>query len=162
MFRSIGILLLLSMTLTDSKSQAPPSTLRTFALRMPPHADIKKSIMEFARTNKIKAGCILSAVGSVEQAHIRFADRPTGTFIKERAEVVSLSGTFSEASCHIHISISDGGGNTKGGHLLDENLVYTTLELVIGELKNYEFVRERDDTYGYDELVVKPSKSHEP
>ena len=35
--------------------------------------------------------------------------------------------------CHVHICLSDKEGNTIGGHLMPENnIVYTTAELVLG------------------------------
>ncbi len=151
----IAILIMSSIT---SRSQAIPSTLRTFAFRLVPQEDVKNAIMDFAKSKKIRAGCILSAVGSLDEVNIRFANQSAGTRFKGPVEIVSLSGTFSQLSSHIHISVSDSTGVTKGGHLLEGNLVFTTLEIVVGELNDYEFVREKDTTYGYDELVVKSLK----
>jgi len=156
MWKTISLFTIMLMTAMASRSQAIPSTIRTFAFRLEPHEDVKKSIIGFAKDNRIKAGCILSAVGSLEQMHIRFANQSGGTQLKGPVEIVSLTGTFSETSSHIHISVSDSTGVTTGGHLLDDNLVFTTVEIVVGELRDYEFVREKDPTYGYDELVVKP------
>jgi hypothetical protein len=42
------------------------------------------------------------------------------------------------------LSMSDSLGVTTGGHLLDENLIYTTAEIVISESKNHIFTREKD------------------
>ena len=53
------------------------------------------------------------------------------------------------------LSVADSTGKTIGGHLLDENLFYTTIELVIADLTDLEFTRETDSTYGYQELVIK-------
>jgi len=125
------------------------------ALRLRPHQDIKEAITTFAKENKIKAGAIVSCAGSLEQYNIRFANEPDGTFAKGFFEIVSLSGTFNDTSSHIHISVSDKKGATVGGHLMNNNLVYTTAELVVVELTDVEFVRETDPMYGYQELVVK-------
>ena len=38
--------------------------------------------------------------------------------------------------------------------MLAGNKVYTTAELVLGELEDVEFTRELDETYGYEELAV--------
>jgi predicted DNA-binding protein with PD1-like motif len=137
-------------------SQPAPSSIETFAFRLKPHQDVKKAIIEFAKQNKIKAGFILTAVGSVEQANLRYANKKEGTKLTGYFEVVSLTGTFSDSSSHLHMSISDGKGVTIGGHLLEQNLVYTTLEIVVGEMDDVEFIREKDATYGYDELKVMP------
>ena len=53
------------------------------------------------------------------------------------------------------MSVSDENGRTIGGHLLNNNLVYSTAEIVLVELTDLEFAREIDPTYGYHELVVK-------
>jgi uncharacterized protein len=139
----------------NSIFQAIPSIIRTFAFRLAPHQDIKKSLIEFARENKIKAGCIITAVGSLEQMNLRFANQEHGTLKTGYFEIMSLTGTFSETSSHLHMSVSDHTGNTIGGHLLDDNKVYTTLEIVVAELTDLEFAREKDPAYGYSELVVR-------
>lgn len=132
----------------------PSSKLKGFAFRLKPHDDLKKCIQQFAKTNTLKAGAILSAVGSLEQFNIRFANQPEGTTGTGFFEIVSLIGTFSDTSCHIHISIADSEGRTFGGHLLDESLVYTTVEMVVVSLDDLEFNRITDPTYNYKELVV--------
>ena len=132
----------------------PSSKLKAYAFRLRPHEDLKKSIQQFAKNNRLKAGAILSAVGSLEQLKIRFASQPDGTIKTGFFEIVSLTGTFSEGSCHIHICASDANGQTFGGHLLDENLIYTTAEIVVINLSDLEFSRLTDPTYNYKELVV--------
>jgi len=136
----------------------PSSRLRGYAFRLRPHEDLKKCIQQFAKTNGLKAGAILSAVGSLERLNIRFANQPDGTVRTGFFEIVSLTGTFSEASCHIHICVSDANGQTFGGHLLDENLIYTTAEIVVVNLYDLEFIRLTDTTYDYRELVVRRIK----
>jgi uncharacterized protein len=131
------------------------SNLKGYAFRLRPHEDLKKCIQQFAKTNRLKAGAILSAVGSVKQLNIRFANQPDGTRITGFFEIVSLTGTFSETSCHIHICVSDASGQTLGGHLLDDNLIYTTAEIIVVNLYDLEFIRLMDTTYNYKELVVR-------
>jgi predicted DNA-binding protein with PD1-like motif len=133
----------------------PSSILKGYAFRLRPHDDLRKSVQQFAKTNKLKAGAILSAVGSLEQLNIRFANQRDGTVRTGFFEIVSLTGTFSETSCHIHICVSDAEGQTLGGHLLDENLVFTTAEIVAVNMSDLEFIRVKDTTYNYKELVVR-------
>jgi predicted DNA-binding protein with PD1-like motif len=125
------------------------------AFRLKPHQDLKVEILKFAAANHLKAAAIVSCAGSLEQYNIRFANQAEGTFAKGYFEIVSLSGTFSDSSSHLHISVSDANGVTTGGHLMNNNLIYTTAEIVIVELTELEFVRENDPTYNYQELVVK-------
>ena len=130
------------------------SSIQSFAFRALPHEDLKKSILNFAKKNGIKAGAIVTAVGSLEQINLRFANQKQGVIRNGHYEIVSLVGTFSDLSCHLHLSVSDTTGQTCGGHLLDENLIYTTAEIVLLQLSDLEFDRMEDPTYGFKELVV--------
>ncbi|MBS1507457.1 MAG: DNA-binding protein [Bacteroidetes bacterium] len=136
------------------KSYSSPG--KFFAFRLSPKADLKKSILDFAKENQIKAGCVVTCVGSLEQFHLRFANQNKGDYKKGRFEIVSLTGTFSDGAGHFHISLADEKGDTIGGHLLDENFIYTTAEIVVAELTELHFARETDDTYGFQELAIKP------
>src|SRR6478735_9244576 len=133
---------------------SPSSEAKAYAFRLKPKDDLRKSILAFADENKIIAGSIVTCVGSLEQFHIRFANQKDGELGKGFFEIVSLTGTFSSTECHLHVSISNNAGITLGGHLLDENLIYTTAEIVVLELTNLNFKRQLDSTYGFKELVV--------
>jgi uncharacterized protein len=133
-----------------------PSATKVFAFRLKPKEDVKKSLLAFAENNKIKAACIVTAVGSLEQLHLRLANQKDGELKKGYFEVVSLTGTLSDSSCHLHLAVSDGAGQTIGGHLLEKTIVYTTMEIVVAELSDLAFHRELDPVYGYQELVVEP------
>jgi predicted DNA-binding protein with PD1-like motif len=130
------------------------SKVRAFAFRLTPKSDLKKSILTFAEKKKIKAGAIATCVGSLERLHIRFANQKEGKAKKGFFEIVSLTGTFSNSSCHLHISVADHTGKTVGGHLLDNNLIYTTGEVVVLDLTDLSFDRKPDPSYGYNELTV--------
>ncbi|MES2732332.1 MAG: PPC domain-containing DNA-binding protein [Bacteroidota bacterium] len=132
--------------------------METYVIRLKPGQDLKKEIMRWASTQKIKAGCVITCVGSLQEANMRFANQPEGTRLEGKYEIVSLVGTFSEEAAHLHLSISDSTGTTTGGHLMDGNLVYTTVELVLGHMPGLEFTREVDPTFGYKELVIKKRK----
>jgi uncharacterized protein len=129
--------------------------MKVHVFRLKPHQDLKKEIQAFARSNNILAGVVVTCVGSLEQYNLRFANREVPTQCKGHFEIVSLSGTLSISSMHLHIAISDENGKTIGGHLMDENYIYTTAEIVILQLPDVEFLRETDSTYGYRELVIK-------
>jgi hypothetical protein len=140
----------------------PSSGTKAFAFRLKPKEDLKKSILAFASEHKIEAGSMVSGVGSLEQFHIRFANQKKGELKTGFFEIVSLTGTFSTSSCHLHISVSDSLGNTMGGHLMDDNIIYTTAEIVVIDLTDLEFKRESDSTYGFNELSVgRRKRSHE-
>jgi predicted DNA-binding protein with PD1-like motif len=140
---------------TNKKPQSMRTQMEVVALRLRPGQDLKKEIMQWARTEKIKAGCVVTCVGSLQEVNLRFANQSEGTVRKGKYEIVSMVGTFSDEAAHIHLSVSDSTGATIGGHLMDGNLIYTTAEMVIGLLPDLEFARETDPTYGYKELMIK-------
>ena len=71
----------------------------------------------------MRAGIVLTCVGSLTRAVIRLADQPQGTTFEGKHEIVSMVGTFSPDGDHLHLSISDATGRTVGGHLLEGSLV---------------------------------------
>ena len=70
-------------------------------------------------------------------------------------EIVSLTGTVAEAGCHLHISLSREDLSVLGGHLRPGCLVNTTAEIVLAELPDTVFTRERDEATGYEELAIR-------
>lgn len=129
--------------------------LTTYAFRLQPGNDLKKEIESFAKENRIPAGWICCGVGSLTDYHIRFADQQKGSRASGHFEIISLAGTVSENGSHIHIGISDSEGKTIGGHLLEENIVYTTAEIVIQSEDKLVFTREEDDTTTWKELQIR-------
>ena len=85
---------------------------------------------------------------------IRFAEAENGTVIEEKLEILSLSGTLSRHGCHLHITVADAAGKVLGGHLLDGSKVYTTAELVLGEVPGKVFRREQNAETGWLELNI--------
>lgn len=150
-----ALLLVLTASTGMSQQSNQWSEAKKTAIRLSPHQDLKKELMEFAGTQKLKAGFIITCVGSLEQVTLRFANQEKSTTLKGHFEILSLVGTFSESAAHLHLSVADSTGKTIGGHLLDESLIYTTAEIVLGELSSLEFDRETDPTYGYKELRIK-------
>lgn len=132
----------------------PPNKIHAFRLK--PGQDLRQEIEAFVAKEKIVAGYMLTCVGSLTQTNIRFANQPNGSMANGHFEIVSLTGTVSINGSHIHISVSDSTGKTIGGHLLNNNIVYTTAEIVIGETKDFIFTREKDGSTPWEELQVKP------
>ncbi len=156
--RRVFLFIFANLVCMIGSAQATSQQQDMYVLRLTPHADLKQSIGDFAKANAIKAGVIVTCVGSLEQYNLRFANQPNNSKATGHFEVLSLSGTFSDSGLHLHLSVADSLGKTIGGHLLDENLVYTTIELVVANLSDLEFTREVDSTYGYPELAIKRKK----
>ncbi len=129
--------------------------MNCFATRLLPNSDLKKEIFSFFKSKNISSGVILSSVGSLKQAHLRFSDQKTGTVLTGPFEILSLNGTLSLDGVHLHVCISDNKGQTFGGHLLDNCLIHTTCELVIAEISGHSFTRELDSQTNYMELKIK-------
>jgi len=161
--RTVGIVwIILSVATFASTAQTMDASSSDFyAFRLKPGEDLRGGILAFAKEKEIKAGAIVTCVGSLTQLHLRFANQPNGIKQNGHFEIVSMTGTFSDTSSHLHLSVSDSTGKTIGGHLLEGNRVYTTAELVIVDLKGVEFTREVDTTFGYQELFIKPRKKSE-
>lgn len=153
----MGLVLFLSFVQCQTPAVMHPA-FRVHTLRLHPGEDVMPALKQFIADQQIEAGFIMSAVGSLTQYHIRFANQPEGSKAEGHFEVVSLTGLLSTKGNHVHLSVSDSTGRTIGGHLLDGNLVYTTLEVVIGDDPDHIYDRETDSTFGYKELVVKPKQ----
>lgn len=124
--------------------------------RLMPGQDLYQEIEKYVKDKQIKAGFIMTCVGSLQQINIRLANATD--FLKENKhyEITSLVGCIScNDRMHLHISISDEFGKTFGGHLGKEgNLVFTTAEIVIGELPQINFTKEFCKESGWDELKI--------
>lgn len=139
---------------------APPQSgesrrMRILTLRLRPGQDLRQQLEVFVKEKKIRAGFIVTAVGSLRKAAIRLADQPNATAFDGKFEIVSVVGTLGQDGVHLHISISDKTGKTIGGHLVEGCLIYTTAEIVIGDALGLEFTREQDDETGYKELKIR-------
>lgn len=130
--------------------------MKVFALRLKPNQDLRQSLKTFANEQNIKAGFILTAIGSLKQATIRFANQSVSTVLNNKFEILSLNGTLATTGIHLHISIADKEGKTLGGHLDNGCIIYTTAEIVIGASEECTFIRTMDDQTGFKELEIIP------
>jgi predicted DNA-binding protein with PD1-like motif len=128
--------------------------MKVFPIRLKANADLRQSLKSFAIEKNIQAGFILTGIGSLKQATIRFANRDVSTVLTEKFEIVSLNGTASMAGVHLHIAIANSHGKVIGGHLSDGCIVYTTAEIVIGIAEDFTFHRSLDEQTGFNELEV--------
>jgi predicted DNA-binding protein with PD1-like motif len=134
---------------------AGESAMTVAVLRLLPGMDLKQTLQDYCVEHQIDAACIVSCVGSLKSANIRFADCKSGTLIDEKLEIVSLVGTLSQQGCHLHIAVSNGQGQTFGGHLMPGSYIYTTAEIILGKFPDIIFTREHDASTGYKELIIK-------
>lgn len=128
--------------------------MKEHAFRLLPGQDLKKTLMNYVDEHQIKSAVILCGVGSLSHINIRLAEAKDFYVAENHYEIVSITGTLSLDGVHIHISVSDSDGKVIGGHLVDDNIIYTTCEVVLGELEDYTFKRVEDETTGFKELEV--------
>lgn len=121
--------------------------------RLRPGDELQSALKRIALAHSLKAGVIVSAVGSLSSASLRFAGANEPTAIEGPLEIVSATGTISDTSMHVHLSVSDSTGKTVGGHLVHGGKVFTTVELVILDLSDeWTFDRKTDEQTTYLEL----------
>jgi uncharacterized protein len=125
-------------------------------LRLTPGQDLKLEIQAFAQAQTLEAGIILTGIGSLTQASLRFAAVPTATVIEGPLELIALSGTVSQHGMHLHGSVADSQGRVYGGHIMAGCVIRTTAEIAIASLPHLRFSRLPDPQTGYLELVVEP------
>lgn len=128
--------------------------LKPLALRLRPGQDLKGELDNLVGSHRIEAACIVTCMGSLTKAVIRFANQEKAVEMDGYFEILSLTGTMSMHGSHFHIAISDGAGRTTGGHLLEGCKIYTTAEIVIGIISDVSFLRPVDVQTGYPELEI--------
>jgi predicted DNA-binding protein with PD1-like motif len=137
--------------------------MHVHAFRLPPGADLKAELQSITAHHALRAGFILTCVGSLSAARLRMpgAQGEPEAFktFAEPLEIVSLVGTLSPDGLHLHIALSRRDGACIGGHLMPGCIVNTTTELVIGEGELLEFRRVVDPDTGYGELSVEARAS---
>lgn len=132
--------------------------MRMLAVRLREGQKLKEEIEAFVRSNNLSSATIISAVGSLSKDHIRMAGaQPAQQDIREyngAFEIVSLIGNLGQNRTHLHIAIADAEGRVTGGHLKEDTIVHTTVELVIATDDHVEFLEETDAQTGFGELKV--------
>lgn len=134
--------------------------LRIDVLRLAPGEDLRTALQHWAdaaaqAAEPVQAACVLSAVGSLTRAMLRFADAPTGTRIDGPLELLGLAGTLGAGGVHLHASVADAEGKVLGGHVMPGCNVRTTAEIVLGLLPAHVFERTHDPVTGYLELLAR-------
>ncbi len=129
---------------------------RFYAMRLKPGEDVLDTLQAFVAANDMKAAAIVTVVGSLTHAMIRYAAQPVGALREGLFEIVSMIGTVEATGNHVHISCSDETGAMFGGHMLSGCLTRTTCEIVLVELTDFAFSREHCPISTWDELVVSP------
>jgi predicted DNA-binding protein with PD1-like motif len=127
---------------------------RLHAVRLLPGQDLRQEIDKLSAAGRIRAGFILSAVGSLTKVALRLANQRESHVLEGHFEIVSLTGTLGPDGQHLHLAVSDKQGVTTGGHIVQGCTVFTTVELVVGEAMGLVFHRETDPRTTFKELSI--------
>jgi predicted DNA-binding protein with PD1-like motif len=149
----------------DKDISVTDSEVRLWVLRLHPGDDLVDSIKKFASQHSLEAGSIVTCVGSLDRARLRYANQSDYEDLDSKGrhfEIVSLGGTFSTTSHHLHLAIANEKGTVFGGHASSGNRVYTTAEIVIADGLSWQFQRERDPQTTYQELSPIPRRRANP
>jgi hypothetical protein len=136
--------------------------MKVVPLRLKPGDDLRRALEVWMGQQQEQAGCLISGVGSLSLAKLRFAGAAEATTISGDLEILSLAGTLSADGAHLHITIADSSGAVIGGHLCHGSLVRTTAELVLGLLPQWRFRRGLDPATGCAELRISPCTAELP
>src|SRR5579862_8904838 len=123
-----------SKLLVEHHEAITTERVRIHVFRLRPGDDLLGSIRAYVKKNHIPAEVLLSSVGSLTQASIRYANQPEAHVHTGHFEIVSITGTVEEGGEHVHLSIATGQGTMIGGHLMTGCKIYTTSEVTLAEL----------------------------
>jgi len=137
-------------TITDATFERGRSILG----RLPHGKDLLKTIEEFCVQNSIQTG-VFSIIGSVMSATLGSYDQNQQVYVtfkkEEPLEIVNCTGNVSlkdgKVAVHAHAVLADMNGQTIGGHIFSETIVYAA-EIYLRELLGKPLEREYDSITG--------------
>lgn len=124
--------------------------------RLPPGADLRAALELLIRDHDIASAFVLSGIGSLVNANLRYANATGETPLAGPLELLSISGTLTTTGAHLHVTVADGHGAVTGGHLGYHSVVRTTAELLLMPIEDWSLSRELDERTGFKELVIRP------
>ena len=125
--------------------------------RIKPGEELVTGITDYCRQNGISSGVVIGIIGSAKSVKLNFLKELPGKYETEEYvgsfEIVCAQGSVAlkdaELIVHVHLQVSN-QNECRGGHLVEAR-VFSTAEVVIGEL-DYQLHRYGDDYTGLNEL----------
>jgi len=126
--------------------------------RVKPKQELLGEIVRYCQEHKLTSGIVIGIIGSLENARLNFLKELPGKYqavdYSGPLEIVTAQGSVALKDdtliVHIHIQLSD-ENTCEGGHLAQAT-VFSTAEVVIGEL-DYQLHRQFDSYTGLNELT---------
>ncbi|UCC60940.1 MAG: DNA-binding protein [Dehalococcoidia bacterium] len=130
---------------------------KVHVFRVKPAQELLSEITRYCREHGITSGIVVGIIGSVERARLNYLMELPGKYESVQysgpLEIVCAQGSVAlkeeDLIVHIHIQLST-QDITPGGHLA-EATVFSTAEVVIGELEQ-QLQRRADSYTGLNEL----------
>lgn len=129
--------------------------MQLLPVRLSPGADIRRALEDALRSQSASSAFVMSGIGSLTEARLRYAGEDTESTIAGPLEILSLSGSLTPEGAHLHMAVSDASGRVFGGHVGRGNVVRTTAEILLALLPDWDLTREHDAATGFNELVVR-------
>jgi predicted DNA-binding protein with PD1-like motif len=124
-------------------------------LRLVPGDDLRRSLEEAVRDVALAGAFVVSGIGSLRVAVLRYAGSQQTTRIEADLELLSLAGSVCGDGTHLHAVVADAHGRVLGGHLCPGSLVRTTAEILLMVMQAEQHLsRTHDAATGYSELVI--------
>ena len=130
--------------------------MKTLPLRLSPGDDLRAALEAALAATGAEAAFVVSGIGSLREARIRFAGRDALHQVAGDLEILTLAGTLGAGGAHLHASLADADGRVFGGHVAPGCIVRTTAEVLLAVLDDVAFTREPDAATGYAELAIRP------
>ncbi len=130
--------------------------MKTLPLRLRPGDDLRAALAAALATHGGEAAFVVSGIGSLREARLRFAGRDALHHAVGDLEILTLAGTLGTGGAHLHASLADADGRVFGGHVAPGCIVRTTAEVLLAVLDDVRFERAPDPVTGYAELAIRP------
>ncbi|MCD2518163.1 DNA-binding protein [Massilia sp. G4R7] len=131
--------------------------MRYLPIRLHPNQDLRLALEALLAQEQVRAAFVVSGIGSLSTAMIRFAGMSDPTPLHGDFELLTLAGSLSPDGAHLHMTISDAQGQVTGGHAAPGCIIRTTAEILLALLPDHGFTREPDAASGCKELVIRPA-----
>jgi len=122
--------------------------------KLPHGKDLLRAVEDFCVQNSIQTG-VFSVIGSVKSVTLGSCDQNQQVYVtwkkEEQLEIVNCAGNVSlrdgKVAVHAHAMLADINGQTIGGHIFSETIVFAG-EIYLQELLGKPLEREYDHITG--------------
>lgn len=140
--------------MNDEHSVVEFASMKLIPIRLQPGQDLKLALEAWLDQECAEAGWVVSGIGSLSCAQLRWAGRAAPTVVDGDLEIVTLQGSLCRDGAHLHATVADAQGCVLGGHLCVGSIVRTTAEILVANLPQWQLQRVADPTTGYRELAI--------